>query len=137
MSRSLLSILAVLLPAALGAATNGPLTWRELPPLPDKLGFAGPYVGTHNGALLVAGGANVPGKPPWEQGTKVWYDTVFVLEKPDGAWKTAGKLPRPLGYGVSLSTKETRPFQLMASCVGSLPCLMCSPTSSISSVWRA
>ena len=88
------------------ASSNGSLIWRELPPLPDKFGFAGPYVGSHNGALLVAGGANFRDKPPWEGGTKVWYDTVFVLEKPDGAWKAAGKLPRPLGYGVSLSTKD-------------------------------
>ena len=63
--------------------------------------MAGPFVGTHNGALLVAGGANFPGKLPWEGGTKVWHDTVFALEKPDGVWKVAGKLPRPLGYGVS------------------------------------
>jgi len=25
---------------------------------------------------------------------KVWHDPVFVLEKPDGAWRTAGRLPR-------------------------------------------
>lgn len=92
--------------AALGAASAGSLQWTELPALPDKLGVAGPFVGTHNGALLVAGGANFPEKPPWEGGAKVWHDTVFVLEKPDGAWKTGGKLPRPLGYGVSLSTKD-------------------------------
>jgi N-acetylneuraminic acid mutarotase len=54
-----------------------------------------------NGALLVAGGANFPGKKPWDGGKKVWYDAVFVLEKPGGKWKDAGKLPRPLAYGVS------------------------------------
>jgi N-acetylneuraminic acid mutarotase len=70
------------------------------------LGFAGPFVGTDNGALLVAGGANFPDKLPWEGGTKVWYDTVFALERPDGAWKVAGRLPRPLGYGVSIGTKD-------------------------------
>lgn len=93
-------------PLAMCASTNSSLAWSKLPPLPDKLGFAGPFVGTHNGALLVAGGANFPDKHPWEGGTKVWYDTVFVLEKPDGAWKAAGKLPRPLGYGVSVSTPD-------------------------------
>ena len=81
------------------------LAWSKLPSLPDVHGFAGPFVGTHNGALLVAGGANFPDKKPWEGGTKVWYDRVFVLERPDDAWKAAGKLPRPLGYGVSLNTK--------------------------------
>ena len=82
------------------------MTWSKLPTLPDVHGFAGPFVGTHNGALLVAGGANFPEKKPWEGGTKVWYDTVFVLERSDGEWRAAGKLPRPLGYGVSLSTKN-------------------------------
>jgi len=102
----LASFVALLTPVAALAASTNSLVWHELPPLPDKLGFAGPYVGTHNGALFVAGGANFPGKPPWEGGTKVWHDMVFILEKPDGAWKTAGRLPRPLGYGVSLSTKD-------------------------------
>ncbi len=107
MSRAIFSsIAAALLPVTACALSLGSITWNELPPLPDKLGFAGPYVGTHNGALLVAGGANFPGKPPWEGGTKVWYDTVFVLEKPGGVWKIAGRLPRPSGYGVSLSAKD-------------------------------
>ena len=82
------------------------LIWDKLPSLPDIHGFAGPFVGSHNGALLVAGGANFPMKKPWEGGSKVWYDTVFLLERADGKWKAAGKLPRPLGYGVSLSTKD-------------------------------
>ncbi len=82
------------------------LAWSKLPNLPDKEGFASMFAGVHNGALIVAGGANFPDKRPWEGGTKIWYDTVFALEKPDGEWKTIGKLPRPLGYGVTISTKE-------------------------------
>jgi N-acetylneuraminic acid mutarotase len=77
--------------------------WTKLPPLPDKEGFAGPFAGVSNGAILVAGGANFPDKKPWDGGHKVWYDSVFVLEKPDGKWKVAGKLRRPLGYGVSVT----------------------------------
>lgn len=61
------------------------------------------FAGVSGGALLAAGGANFPDKKPWEGGKKIWYDTVFVLEKPDGQWKVAGKLPRPLGYGVSVT----------------------------------
>ncbi len=75
----------------------------RLPSLPDREGFAGSFSGVSNGALLVAGGANFPGKKPWEGGKKVWYDTVFALAKPDGHWTVAGKLPRPLGYGVSVT----------------------------------
>ena len=80
--------------------------WKRLPPLPDKEGFAGPFAGVSGGALLVAGGANFPDKKPWQGGKKVWYDSVFVLGKPDGEWKVAGKLPRPLGYGVSVTHRN-------------------------------
>ena len=82
------------------------LTWSQLPSLPSREGFAGPFAGTHHGVLLVAGGANFPGKMPWEGGTKVWYDRVFVLESPDGVWQDVGELPRALGYGVSISTED-------------------------------
>ncbi len=77
--------------------------WKRLPSLPDNEGFAGAYAGVSNGALLVAGGANFPGKKPWDGGKKVWYDSVFVLEKPNEEWKHAGTLPRPMGYGISLT----------------------------------
>lgn len=92
----------VLLVAALACGTvlgEG----KQLAPLPDPEGFAGSFAGVSGGALLVAGGANFPDRRPWEGGTKVWHDAVFVLEKPDGAWKPAGKLPRPLGCGVSVT----------------------------------
>ncbi|MFZ2640104.1 MAG: galactose oxidase [Verrucomicrobiia bacterium] len=80
--------------------------WNPLPTIPDREGFAGSFAGVSGGALVVAGGANFPDKRPWEGGTKVWYDSVFTLEKPDGAWRLAGKLPHPLGYGVSVTTKD-------------------------------
>lgn len=88
------------------AAEPGALEWSALPPIPDKEGFAFPFAGVHEGRLIVAGGANFPDKRPWEGGTKVWYDKVFVLDRPDGAWREAGRLPRPLGYGVSLTATE-------------------------------
>jgi N-acetylneuraminic acid mutarotase len=78
--------------------------WTELPPLPDREGFAGAFAGVSGGgALIVAGGANFPDKKPWESGKKVWYDRVFVLDRPDGVWKRVGPLPRPLGYGMSVT----------------------------------
>ena len=80
------------------------LTWTRLPALPDVEGFASAFAGVSHDALLVAGGANFPGKRPWEGGTKVWYDRVFVLPSPQGAWIDAGRLPRPLAYGVSITT---------------------------------
>lgn len=80
--------------------------WTRLASLPDTEGFAGGFAGVSHGVLLVAGGANFPEKKPWEGGTKVWYDHVFALEKPDGTWKLVGKLPRRLGYGVSVTSRD-------------------------------
>ncbi|QIF01833.1 galactose oxidase [Roseimicrobium sp. ORNL1] len=82
------------------------LHWSQLPNLPDKEGFAAMHAGVSGGALLVAGGANFPEKRPWEGGTKIWYDDIWVLDKPDGQWRNAGKLPKPIGYGVSVTWKD-------------------------------
>jgi N-acetylneuraminic acid mutarotase len=88
-------------------AETAPLVrWEPLPAIPDPEGFAAPFSGVHADKLIVAGGANFPDKKPWEGGTKVWYDDLFVLEDPSGSWRKAGKLPRPLAYGVSVSTPE-------------------------------
>lgn len=81
--------------------------WSTLPGIPDKVGFAGSFSGISNDALFVAGGANFPdGGAPWTNSEKVWHDKVFVLNHPSAEWKVIGKLPQPLGYGVSISTKE-------------------------------
>lgn len=82
------------------------ISWTSLPPLPDAEGFAGPFAGVSGGALIVAGGANFPDAPPWRGGTKTWYDTLFVLDSPEGVWRLAGRLPAPNGYGLSLTTPE-------------------------------
>lgn len=80
----------------------------SLPPLPDPEGFAGGYLGVTGDHLLFAGGANFPGKKPWEGGTKVWSAKIFALPlsalHKDGSrdvWRPIGDLPAPLGYGVS------------------------------------
>jgi N-acetylneuraminate epimerase len=80
------------------------LQWSQLPPLPDAHGFAAPFAGVSDGALLVAGGANFPNGMPWEGGQKVVYDSVFVLPTPGANWLSGFKLPRPLAYGVSVTT---------------------------------
>ena len=91
------------------ALLAGPITprdWQPLPDLPDKLGLAGAFAGVSDGSLIVAGGANFPDKMPWEGGIKQWHDTVWTLDKPAGAWREAGRLPRPLGYGVSVTAPD-------------------------------
>lgn len=80
--------------------------WSRLPSLPDPEGYASAFAGISHGALLVAGGANFPGKRPWEGGTKIWTDRVFVLPAPGAAWREPGRLPRPLAYGISVSTPQ-------------------------------
>jgi N-acetylneuraminate epimerase len=82
------------------------LKWSPLPPLPDAEGFAGAFAGVCEGRLVAAGGTNFPDKKPWEGGEKKWYDTVFVLDGPEGKWRTVGRLPQANGYGVSLTTPE-------------------------------
>ena len=77
--------------------------WSQLPSLPDAEGFASPFAGVAGDALLIAGGANFPDKRPWEGGTKIWYDRVFILPSPDGSWIEAGRLPYPNAYGVAVS----------------------------------
>lgn len=78
------------------------LQWKELPPLPDKVGFAGMVAGVSDNELLAAGGANFPDL----NGPKVYHDTIYVLDKPDGKWKVAGKLKRPLAYAVSVTHND-------------------------------
>lgn len=84
------------------------LNWTRLPDLPavggqtESLGVAGPFVGVHNDALIVAGGANFP-KPYWGE-EKIWHDDIWVLGR-SGNWTRGGTLPRPLGYGASVSTE--------------------------------
>lgn len=78
-------------------------TWDRLPDFPNCDGLAGAYVGVSNNALIVAGGTNFPNNTrPWSNGKKEWFDTIYVLNKPNGEWKTAGHLPQASGYGVTL-----------------------------------
>ncbi len=76
-------------------ATDG--SWKKMPSIPDEQGFAGSFAGVSGGALLVAGGANFSGD------VKTWSEEVFILESPEAVWRVAGKLPGPLGYGVSVT----------------------------------
>ncbi len=81
--------------------------WKLLRKIPDKTGFAGSFAGVSNNVLIVAGGSNFPdGGAPWTGSKKVWYDNIFILKKLSGKWEKAGKLPRPLGYGTSVTTES-------------------------------
>lgn len=90
----------------MSATAETRLTWSQLPELPDALGLAGPFAGASGGSFLVAGGTNFPGAPPWKGGNKAWLDTVYLLPTDSTKWRMAAKLPRPLGYGVSVTTNR-------------------------------
>jgi len=78
--------------------------WTPLADFPEPLGVAGPFTGVHRDALIVAGGANFP-KPVWTN-SKKWLDEIYVLPLlGNGKWIKAGKLPRKMAYGASVSTK--------------------------------
>ena len=108
----LLTITMFALPASAAAgdvatpADAASLDWQSLPDLPDRLGVAGPLVGVHNDALIVAGGANFP-QPVWDN-SKVWHDAIHVLTKTaDGyAWHEGGRLAHPIAYGAAVSTPD-------------------------------
>jgi len=98
--------------------------WSALPPLPDEFGFAGPFAGVSGDALVVAGGANFPDGPPWEDkeaNKKVWHDRIFVLPKPDGQWiQCKQRLTPKVAYGVSISTDHG------IVCIGGCDAAACS-----------
>ena len=98
----------IMICAAVGMAATAemPLQWSELPPLPDTPGLGGAFAGAHGDALIVAGGANFPGKPPWEGGVKTYRSSVYLLEKGSKQWRTGGSLSHPTAYGGSVSTKD-------------------------------
>ncbi|MEA3365209.1 MAG: hypothetical protein U9Q79_06160 [Candidatus Hydrogenedentes bacterium] len=98
-------LVAFFLPALPASAQPATLKWSELPPIPNPEGVAGPFVGVHNDALIVAGGANFPNKPRWET-DKVWHaDTYVLVKRGDGyTWLTPAPLPAPRAYGAAVST---------------------------------
>jgi len=89
--------------------------WQTATQMPQGQGFpekgmAGSFSGVHNDALLLAGGANFPNGYPWEMGQKNWESTIIAITRQGTQynWHSSEEvqLPVPMGYGVSLSTKE-------------------------------
>ncbi len=96
--------------ATVGVADDQPavqmLHFDSLPPLPEKLGVAGPFVGVHHDALIVAGGANFP-RPIWKS-QKQWLRQIHVLTRNGDQyqWHDGGQLDRNMAYGASVSTRD-------------------------------
>jgi len=82
------------------------MRWTQLPDTPNAPGVGGAFAGTHGETLLMGGGSNFPDKPLWDGGAKAWHDKVYALSPGAKAWQEVGKLPRALGYGVSVSIRQ-------------------------------
>jgi len=90
-------------------AQNQSFTHLESDTIPNQVGLNGSFVGVHNEALIVAGGANFPDKPVWEGGKKKWYNSIYVATKQAGKtiWNSVEtNLPMPLANGVSINTSK-------------------------------
>ncbi len=88
------------------ATGSSPFQWSTLPNLPNTIGLGGPFAGIHNGAFIVAGGANFPDAPPWQGGSKIWHNKIYVYNTELGQWDTSYSLPYPLAYGGSISSSQ-------------------------------
>lgn len=108
--RLVFSVAILLLSSGFLVAQEGRtlISWENRASLPTDLGINGAFIGQHNGVILIAGGANFPNKPVWEGGQKQWYNTIYALSKDGkGNWEVISsvqKLPKPLAYGVAVST---------------------------------
>lgn len=99
-------LLVLLLTPLIRGLAQPPLTWTELASLPGNKGWAGLYAGVSHGALIALGGANFPDRPPWEGGTKKWYDDAYVLVEGAHWRKFPHLLPEPSAYGVTVSHRN-------------------------------
>jgi len=87
-------------------------TLAVLPDLGDgepNLGVAGPLVGVHGNRLLIGGGANFPDGAPWQGGSRVYHDRIYVLAKVGSTYEcslTDRRLPFPVAYSANASSAD-------------------------------
>lgn len=86
------------------------IEWKPLTTegLQDSLarGVSASYATLIGNQLIVAGGANFPGKPGYEGGAKAFYNEIMLLDIRENSWKVAGQLPHPSAYGVSVPLSD-------------------------------
>lgn len=92
--------------------SDQPIHWMDcatgmIPELPVKSGLGGAFAGIHNDVLIVAGGSYF-NTPLWENGEKIYTDSIFVCTKEGNTmkWSFAGRLPYPIAHGASVSTSR-------------------------------
>jgi hypothetical protein len=115
----------VSLAAALPAASGRPCGAADLPDLPDRVGRAGMMAAVvvmpdGREAILAAGGANFPIRPPWQDGSKVFHREILLLDRAgDGAgwrWRQVGSLPEPTAYAAFCGTPDRRGLVVAGGC---------------------
>ncbi len=92
------------------------IEWDTLAVLPpaegesNHQGLAGALSGIVDNQLVIAGGSNFENGMPWNGGTKVYHDDIFILKKDSAGellWSTPPlKLSAPLAYSACLSVPE-------------------------------
>ena len=83
----------------INAAAAAPATWERLAPLP--VGNGGFVSAAIDGEVVVAGGTT------WKGETKIWLDPIWVYNPERNAWRETGRLPAPMGYGVTGQSRDT------------------------------
>ena len=93
------------------------IEWSEFAKLPiapgqsAQPGLAGAFIGVHNDALIIAGGANFPDGGVWDGGAKAFHDDIYILEKDQSwqpTWFTSKQftLPQKIAYGLTIETDQ-------------------------------
>ncbi len=106
---NVLSRLCVLLVSAVGPACSG-LSHHEVsvPDYPIAGGVSAPLAGVVGDRLWVAGGCNFPHQPAADGGSKEFYADQYVLDLTEtpSSWRSVGRLPQPVAYGVSVQVPQ-------------------------------
>ena len=74
-----------------------------------SLGLGGPVVGVFDQLLFIGGGSNFPIAPPWEGGTKKYYNQLHVFKKHGEdlvALPISTALPNEIAYSASCNTVQ-------------------------------
>lgn len=128
MKRKLLPLLLWASAAALTSCVQQPSACRLVgnTPMGDEdtcyaKGVSGAFCGILDGHVILAGGANFPGRPAAEGGAKHYYNTIWAasldgVDQAEGRrphalrWQQIAVLPEPLAYGVTVADSSALYF---------------------------
>jgi len=99
-------LLTVVLSSCSSAEKSKTIVWNNQTKLPANadssfhLGLAGPVAGMIGNKLLIAGGANFPGKMPWDGGAKHYATETYIYQVENGVltFLTQSELKESVAY---------------------------------------